>query len=181
MRPFEFGRSFLFIGACIGIVGCSPAQFDLDLRDNAYSTTEAARRTLDRRPTPDQQGIITYPLFKSLVRLEAERQKITNSSISLSYVNFVLSTETMKKHLNNYKEFVIEVIMLFRNLLKPIDIITVPVEDIILIFSPESKSDETKQRLRADLEQVKGALVMNKKMNEEKKKTSLENEVTKSD
>lgn len=115
------------------------------------------------------QGIITFPLFKALVRLEGERQKITNSSIAVSYVNFVFSTETLKKQLNNYKEFLIDVIVLFRNLLQPTDIIAVPVEDIILVFSPESKAVDTKKRLDATLQQVQSTMIKNNKLNAEDK------------
>jgi len=113
------------------------------------------------------QGIITYPLFKALIRLEGERQKITNSSISVSYVNFMFSTPTMKKQLNNYKEFIIDIIMLFRNLIQPTDIITIPVEDIILVFSPESNAKDTKKRLGQTLDQVKSSLIKNNKLNSE--------------
>ena len=101
MRPFEFGRSFLFIGACIGIVGCSPAQFDLDLRDNAYSTTEAARRTLDRRPTPDQQGIITYPNYQVAVArsgdtLQKLADRIGVDALSLARYNGIKTTDRLR-------------------------------------------------------------------------------------
>lgn len=115
------------------------------------------------------QGVITYPLFKSLIKLEGERQKITHSLITISYVNFVFSTQTLKKELNNYKEFLNGLIILFRNLLEPTDIITLPVDDIILVFSAEAKAEDTIKRLESALQEVKSNMIENNKLNVEDK------------
>lgn len=144
----------------------------IDYPINEYSLSNVgigiARSGDPKKEEPVEiQGIITYPLFKSLVRLEGERQKITNSLISVSYINFIFSTVTMKKQVNHYKEFVIDIIILLRNLLQPIDIMCVPDEDIILVFSPEANSEETKKRIEASLVQLKSSLVKNGKLNSE--------------
>ena len=49
------------------LFGCNATQFDLDLRDNAYSTSGAVKRVLENRPTPDELGIITYPNYQIAV------------------------------------------------------------------------------------------------------------------
>lgn len=144
----------------------------VDYQINEYSISNTgigvARSGENKKDEPVEiQGIITYPLFKTLVKLEGERQKITNSSIAVSYVNFLMSTETLKKQVNNYKEFIIDIITLFRNLLKPTDIIAVPVEDIILVFSAESNAIDTKKRLGVTLSKVRETMTKNGKLNSE--------------
>ena len=50
--------------ACVALVGCNTSDFDLDLRENQYGTSEAARGVLEQRPKPDARGIITYPNYQ---------------------------------------------------------------------------------------------------------------------
>lgn len=140
---------------------------DYEVKEYALTNVGIETATSGNQKSNDQediQGVITFPLFKSLVKLEGERQKQTNSSIAISYVNFVFSTETLKSQLNQYQDFVVDLIMLFKNLLKPTDLITIPVDDIILVFSAETDAKETKQRLEKALKQVQASMIQHKKL-----------------
>ena len=140
---------------------------DNEVKEYALTNVGIETATSGNQKSNDQediQGVITFPLFKSLVKLEGERQKQTNSSIAISYVNFVFSTETLKSQLNQYQDFVVDLIMLFKNLLKPTDLITIPVDDIILVFSAETDAKETKQRLEKALKQVQASMIQHKKL-----------------
>ena len=52
------------IVACVALVGCDTSGFDVDLRNNQYGTSEAARGVLAKRPKPDARGIITYSNYQ---------------------------------------------------------------------------------------------------------------------
>jgi murein DD-endopeptidase MepM/ murein hydrolase activator NlpD len=59
MRALAIGASLLALSACGG-------GFDLDLRDMAggFDTSDAARQPTERRPSANEQGVITYPNFQ---------------------------------------------------------------------------------------------------------------------
>lgn len=62
LRRLTLGVSLLALGACA-------EGLDLDLRDVAggFDTSDAARQRTERRPDPDNRGIISYPNFQVAV------------------------------------------------------------------------------------------------------------------
>jgi len=62
IRGLTLSVSLLALGACTNGI-------DLDLRSPAggFDTSDAARQTTERRPNPDDRGIISYPNFQVVV------------------------------------------------------------------------------------------------------------------
>ncbi|SPJ24286.1 LysM peptidoglycan-binding domain-containing protein [Palleronia abyssalis] len=57
--------------ATLGLTACTPSGFDMDLRDRlgiaAFDTTPAVQQAVQRRPEPDNRGVISYPDYQVAV------------------------------------------------------------------------------------------------------------------
>ena len=65
MGPSSLIKSSLGIMlATFGLSSCDTSNLDLDLRNNNYDTSRAAKAVLEKRPQPDDRGIISYPNYQ---------------------------------------------------------------------------------------------------------------------
>ena len=59
-----FKLSLGIILTTFGLSSCDSSKLDLDLRNNNYDTSRAAQAVLEKRPKPDNRGIISYPNYQ---------------------------------------------------------------------------------------------------------------------
>ena len=52
-RSNGYALSLMIVAALSAVSGCNTSDFDMDLRQNHYGTSDAARGVLERRPKPD--------------------------------------------------------------------------------------------------------------------------------
>lgn len=93
--------------------------------------------TKKKQQTTDIEGFVSLSIFKTLLKVELERQKVTNKTGVVSYVSLLMSPGTLKKHQDKFQEFSFEVARLFRGQLKPLEIGAMVNDDTFLVISPE--------------------------------------------
>lgn len=87
--------------ACLALAACNTSEFDLDLRQNQYGTSYAARGVLEQRPKPDARGIISYPNYQVAIArfgdtLETLANRIGVDEQSLANYNGVKTSERLR-------------------------------------------------------------------------------------
>ena len=61
-------RTYLVLGTVVLLAACTtPIDFDIRGIANGFDTSEAARRGVAPRPTPDERGLISYPNYQVAV------------------------------------------------------------------------------------------------------------------
>ncbi len=103
-------------------------------------------------------GVVSFSVFKTLLKVEAERRKLTKGSVSVSYISFLFTPKTIKAHLDSYDQFTHQIAALVRNLLQPTEVLTLANDDTFLVMSPEADMKETKKRLQELSSKLKSVL-----------------------
>jgi len=100
-RSNGYALSLMIVVALSAVSGCNTSDFDMDLRQNQYGTSDAARGVLEKRPKPDSRGIITYPNYQVAIAkfgdtLEILANRIGVDAQSLANYNGVKTSETLR-------------------------------------------------------------------------------------
>ena len=100
-RSNRYALSLMIVVALSAVSGCNTSDFDMDLRQNQYGTSDAARGVLEKRPKPDSRGIITYPNYQVAIAkfgdtLEILANRIGVDAQSLANYNGVKTSETLR-------------------------------------------------------------------------------------
>ncbi len=70
--------------AALLLSACSSGNIDWDLRNNASTTSGAAEQTTSARPTPDQNGVISYPGYQVIVARKGDTVSTLALRVGLS-------------------------------------------------------------------------------------------------
>ena len=92
-------------------------------------------------------GFVSLSVFKTFLRMEVERNKITSEISSISYINILMSPKTLKVHQDAPEEFFNELARIIKTQLKTSEIVTLVNDDTLLILSPAETVEEVKSRM----------------------------------
>jgi LysM repeat protein len=102
MRQIDIFKSSVgIILATFGLISCDTSGLDLDLRNNNYDTSRAAQAVLEKRPKPDNRGIISYPNYQVAIArlgdsLQTMAARIGLDSKALAQYNGVTENEQLR-------------------------------------------------------------------------------------
>lgn len=105
------------------------------------------------------EGFVSLGVFKTFLKMEIERQKSTDKTSTVSYMNLMLCPKTVKKHESNFSEFINEIARVIKGQLKSSEIVTFLNDEVFLIMSPETEVSDTNQRLEQVREQTKSMII----------------------
>ena len=74
----------LSVMAALMLSACSSGNIDWDLRNNASDTSGAAEQATTARPTPDQNGVISYPGYQVIVARKGDTVSTLALRVGLS-------------------------------------------------------------------------------------------------
>lgn len=114
--------------------------------------------TKEESKIEELDGVVSFSVFKTLLKVEAQRQKLTKGSVSVSYISLLFTPKTIKAHLDNYEKFTHEIAALVRNVLLPSEVLTLANDDTFLVMTPEADVASTKTRLKDLSIQLKSVL-----------------------
>jgi len=112
----------------------------------------------EKGESQDLEGFVSLMVFKTFLKMEVERQRSTNKTSTVSYMNLMLCPKTIKKHQSDFSDFINEIARLIKSQLKSSEIVTFLNDEVFLIMSPEMSIDETSTRLEQIREHTKGMI-----------------------
>ena len=86
-------------------------------------------------------------VFKTLLKMEIERQKLSGQTSVISYLNLMLCPKTLKKHHDHFDEFIGGLGNVIKNQLRSSEMITFLNDGVFLVITPQSTTDEMDERL----------------------------------
>ncbi len=99
-QPGVTGMTFGVLAALL-LSACSSGNIDWDLRNNASTTSGAAEQATAARPTPDQNGVISYPGYQVIVARKGDTVstlalRVGLSGGELAQFNALKPTDTLR-------------------------------------------------------------------------------------
>lgn len=139
---------------------CFNCHEEADLQDlvdypiNEYSLSASGANVAvsgsvkQKKKVEELEGFVSLSVFKTFLKVEVQRQKVLQKTGSVTYMNLMLSPETLKKHQNDYSIFSHDLAQLVKNQLKPTEIVSFLNDDVFLVLTPESDSEQTSARFQ---------------------------------